>query len=256
LELLWLAQVMSRAVQQFSEALRIAPKNALTHYCLGVVLVGLGQDEKAIEHLQAAIDFDPQYMEAHFQLANLLMRGGRYESAGREYATVSAADPSNSFAGLMRAIAMARVKDYRGARVMLEQLYAGMPANPEIAGALARLLAACPDDGIRNGPRALRVIQEVIRAQKSANVDQAQTLAMALAEVHDFEKAASVQRSTISVLEREKQPDMIPVLREDLSLYERGRPCRVPWRSDDPIFFPVPSQLELPRQNVPMAARP
>jgi tetratricopeptide (TPR) repeat protein len=241
------------AIQQFSEALRIAPQNAQAHYCLGVVLLDLGRDENAIRHLQAAIESDPQYTEAHFQLANLLMRSGQYEAAAQEYARVAAADPSNGFAGLMRAMALVRVKNYRDARAQLEQLHAGMPENADIAGALARLLAACPENHVRDGPRALRLIQELIRAQKSVDVDQGQTLAMALAEVGQFQEAVAVQRRIIGVLERENQPDLLPLLREDLALYGRGQPSRVPWRSGDPIFFPVPKKLELPPENLPRA---
>jgi len=179
------------AVQQFTEALRISPNNAETHYCLGVVLAILGNDEQAIVHFRATIERDPQFPEVHFQLANVLMRTRRYDEAASEYKRAVESDSRNTFAAVMQAMALVRLERYKEARSVLEQAHAAAPSNFDVNNALARLLAAAPDSSIRDGQRALELMQQVIKSEGSLDSEQAETAAMALAEAGQFEKAAA-----------------------------------------------------------------
>jgi tetratricopeptide (TPR) repeat protein len=234
------------AVQTFSEALRLAPQDPQAHYCLGVVLAHMGKDEEAIPQFRTAMQLDPQLAAAHFQLANLLMRTHRDSAAAAEYKRVVEQDGNNAFAWVMEAMALVRLGQYAGARSCLERAHAALPENVDIANALARLLAACPDKQARNGNRALELMQQVIKRQKSLDVDQGETLAMALAEAGQFDKAVKLQRWVIDTLQRDNRPDLLPALRENLARYEHSTACRIPWRKDDPIFVPVPGPAEFP----------
>ena len=245
------------AVQQLTEALRIAPENPETHYCLGVVLAVLGKDEEAIEHFRATIKGDPQFGEVHFQLANVLMRTRHYEEAAAEYANTVAQDPNNAFACIMQAMALVRPGRYKEARSVLERAHSAAPSNVDIDNALARLLAAAPDDTVRDGQRALDLMQQVVK-MGSVDSDQAETIAMALAETGQFEKAAGIQRSVIETEEHDNPGPRVEALRETLALYEHGHACRAPWREDDPIFFPSPQKGADPpaaRLGFPKATR-
>jgi len=237
---------LQEAIKQFSDALRLAPDDAQGHYCLGVTLLALRSEQEAMEHFEAAVKADPGLKTAHFQLANVLMRGERYGDAAREYSQVVRIEPGNGFARLMEAMALVRLGDYSGARDRLERAHRLLPDDVDIANALARLLAACPEETVRNGSRALLLIQQTIKAEKSVDVDQGQTMAMALAEMGQFAHAAEVQRLVIDNLEYSNDSHILLLLRDNLALYERGQACRVPWRDDDPIFFPVPKKPELP----------
>lgn len=230
------------AVQQFTEALRISPNNAETHYCLGVVLAILDNDEQAIVHFRATIERDPQFPEVHFQLANVLMRTRRYDEAASEYKRAVESDSRNTFAAVMQAMALVRLERYKEARSVLEQAHAAAPSNFDVNNALARLLAAAPDSSIRDGQRALELMQQVIKSEGSLDSEQAETAAMALAEAGQFEKAAGIQRSVIESVEGESPGAKVDNLRETLAHYEHGETCRAPWRDDDPIFFPTPQK--------------
>ena len=230
------------AVQQFTEALRISPNNAETHYCLGVVLATLDNDEQAIVHFRATMERDPQFPEVHFQLANVLMRTRRYDEAASEYKRAVESDSRNAFAAVMQAMALVRLERYKEARSVLEQAHAAAPSNFDVNNALARLLAAAPDSSIRDGQRALELMQQVIKSEGSLDSEQAETAAMALAEAGQFEKAAGIQRSVIESVERESPGAKVDNLRETLAHYEHGEACRAPWRDDDPIFFPIPQK--------------
>lgn len=228
------------AVEQFTEALRIAPNHADVHYNFGLLLARRGLEEQAIEHFQAAIKSNPELKDGHFQLANLLMRTGRYEEARQEYSVVVRRDPQNGFARLMEAVALVRLRDYARARAQLEQGLAALPDDTDIASALARLLAACPEKTVRDGPRALRLAARAFKAQQ--DLDTGETVAMALAEVGQPDQAAQMQRAMIAKVDQLGQSDLARSLRDNLILYEQGKACRTPWRDDDPIFKPVLSQ--------------
>jgi len=229
------------ALEQYLEALRLAPNNGGVHYNLGVVLTALGSEAEAIEHFQAAVQSDPQLTQAHFQLANLLMRKGRYGEAAPEYAAVIGMEPRNGFARLMEAMALVRVKAYARARAKLEQALLVLPDDADLATALARLLAACPEASVRDGPRALQLIQQVMKSQKSFDLEQGQTMAMALAVTDHFQEAAQIQSYMVAELEHAQRFDLARLLRANLTLYEHHQPCLTPWTDDDPVFSPVPS---------------
>jgi len=230
------------AIQQFTEALRIKPNDAETHYCLGVVLATLGNDDQAIEHFRTTIKGDPQFPEVHFQLANVLMRTRHFDEAAAEYKKAADRDPHNAFASVMQAMACIRLGQYKYARAILEQAHTAAPSDFDISNALARVLAAAPDSTVRDGQRALQLMQEIIKNDGSLDSDRAETVAMALAETGQFEKAAGVQRSLIETVEQDTPALQLNVLRETLAHYEHREACRTPWRDDDPIFFPTPQK--------------
>ena len=250
------------AAQQYAEALRISPGNPMLHYYLGTTLMGLHSDEDAAEHYQAAIRLNPGFKEAHFQLANLLMRLRRYEKAIPHYATVIELDSGlggqilpgdsgdgqlqqmNGLARVMQAMALIRLERYGEALMVLEEGLQVFPGQADMTHALARLLAACPDHKIRNGGRALQLLQPLFEGQAGLDLESVETLAMALAETGQFERAVQVQRAMISDLQRNQRFDLVQLLADNLALYERGQPCRLPWREDDPVFSPVPAAME------------
>jgi tetratricopeptide (TPR) repeat protein len=233
------------AAQQFSKALEVAPRHAGVHYNLGALLTELGSEQEAIEHFQAATKINPQLTKAHFQLANLLMRKGRYRDAVPEYAAVIGMEPRDGFARLMEVMALVRTRDYSKARSELEVGLLALPHDTDLATALARLLAACPDPSIRDGVRALAIIQRIVSDQKSLDLEQGQTLAMAFAAVGQFQRAAQLQSTMIGELEHDGRLDLTRSLRANLALYQERKPCLTPWRDDDPIFSPVPGRMGL-----------
>ena len=69
----------------------------------------------------------------------------------------------------------------------------------------------------------------------------AETMAMTLAETGEYEQAAMWQREAMSGAERAGRADLLQPMSATLRLYEARRPCRSPWRDDDPIFYPRPT---------------
>ena len=93
--------------------------------------------------------------------------------------------------------------------------------------ALARLLASAPDDRIRDGQRAMTLVEELLAEQQSFALGE--TAAMALAEMGLYNQAAAVQRDVMAAAREAGLADAVRRMTDNLALYEAGRPCRTPF---------------------------
>lgn len=234
---------LKAAEDQYRQALRLAPGNATAHYNLGVILLQLGHDHEAAGQFGIAVGFDPGFTLAHFQLANLLMRRGQYTDAISHYTKVIELNPNNALARLMDAMAFVRLKEYSKAEATLEEGIAALPGSADLASALARLLAACPDKNLRNGPRALALAGKLLTNNPSPDFDLVETYGMALASTGRFSEAARLQKRMILVVEKAGRSDLAALLKQNLALYERHQACSIPWQDNDPIFTPQPGRM-------------
>jgi hypothetical protein len=111
------------------------------------------------------------------------------------------------------------------------------PDQPGFPHALARVLAAAPDDRVRDGARAVSLMNELLKSQQT--LAMAETMAMALAESGRFDDAAKWQQDAIRAASESKREDLVRKLTVNLGLYQSGRPCRTPWTPDDPVHHPM-----------------
>jgi tetratricopeptide (TPR) repeat protein len=243
------------AIEQYQQVLSVSPNNAAVHYDLGVVLFELKYDRQAIEQLNAALSIDPVFEQAHFQLANLLMKNRQYVQAISHYTRVIELSPDNGFARLMKSLALVRLGRYADAKAELEQSLAALPGNTDLALALARILAASPDQSLRDGSRALEITEKLLHADHSPGFELLETYAMALASAGKFHDATHLQQWMLAQVERAGRADLAAELERNLALYERGRICSKPWQDDDPIFTPQPGKMVLlgAKENVRVA---
>jgi tetratricopeptide (TPR) repeat protein len=244
------------ALKQYADALQLDPSSASAHYDIGILLIQERREEEAIEHFRQAARLDPGLATAHFQLANLLMRKEQDADAEREYEAVVSVDPQNEFARFMQAMAAVHRGSYARARTLLEDAAAALPNDADIANALARVLSAAPDAEVRDPGRALRIVAGLVKNQQGNPLEVGITLAMALAAAGQFQRAAAYQQAVIEQLESSHQDALAHFLRQNLVRYQRGEACLEPWASDDPVFTPVSSQLELSTETKTTDAHP
>ena len=121
----------------------------------------------------------------------------------------------------------------------MEDGLATVPDDPDMKHALARLLVAGPEDQIRDGARALKLLQPLIANPRSVDLEHVETLAMLSAELGQFDKAVGLQRQMVAQARAANLTELAQALARNLEKYEIRRPCRVPWRDDDPVFSPV-----------------
>jgi tetratricopeptide (TPR) repeat protein len=103
------------AIASLEAALKIEPASttraAQMHYYLGLAYAKAGELEKAIAHLQPAVNADVEPDEARFQLASVLDRSGAYAKARSEYDRFATAHPQSPQAmfAMRRSATLARM---------------------------------------------------------------------------------------------------------------------------------------------------
>ena len=216
------------ALHEFTEITRRSPGFAKAHFSLGTLLASQGRYAEAAEKFVAALKADANYPGAELQLGDALRRAGRADEALSHYKHMMALDPRLAEARVGYAMALARLARYREARDVLAE---GMrPDEPAVAQALARVLAAAPDDRVRDGRRAVAIAQALM--QKPHSIDLYEVVAMSLAELGQYDQAAQWQRGAIDAAMKEGHADLGNAMAANLKLYESHMPCRTPWRND------------------------
>jgi tetratricopeptide (TPR) repeat protein len=219
------------AAQQFEQVLRTTPDYARAHFSLGVLLNDERQYPDAIDHFRAALKSDTNYVEARVQLAGALARSGHPGEAVDHFAQALRLQPTNGDAAFGRAMAFVRLRRYLEAR---DALADGMKSHPDqlnFSHALARLLAAAPDDRVRDGRQALKLIDQLVKGPQT--IELAETTAMALAEAGRYKEAVAVQQDALTAATTSGLPLAEQRIGGNLRLYRSGKPCRAPFGDDE-----------------------
>jgi tetratricopeptide (TPR) repeat protein len=216
------------AIAQFEETIRRTPDYAKSHYSLALVFEGAGQSDRATAEFTRAIEIDPNYVEAHLQLAQLLRHTGRPAAALPHFEKVLQLDPRVADGRYGDAMALVQLRRYADARGVLEEGVRVSPDHPAFAVALARVLAAAPDDRVRDGARAMQLLQAV-PAETQRTFDWGVATAMALAETGRFDQAIAVERQAVDIARHGGDTTLASILTDRLRLFEQHRPSRQPW---------------------------
>jgi tetratricopeptide (TPR) repeat protein len=211
---------------------------AKAHYSLAVLLATAGEGQAAIDHFLAAVKYQPSYVEAHVALADALRRNGRAEASLSHYKDALKLNPRMTQARLGYVVALVSLRRYQDARDWLTEATKLFPDQPEFTHALARLLASAPDGRVRDGQRAMTIVQALMKGQKTTALGE--TMAMALAELGDYQQAAAVQRGVLESARRARLDRALPSMEANLRLYEHHQPCRTPWRDEELVQAPAP----------------
>lgn len=225
------------ARRSLERALELRPDSARAHYDLGVVLARAGQDAEAVSQYRAALSLEPDLVAARLNLANSLRRTGRVADAVRAYHAVVDADPARATARIGEALGLVQLGRFDAAVERLERARDALPDDRGIVQALVRLLAAAPDERVRDGERAVRLARALLDGQPAP--DELSAVAMAAAEVGDFASAIDVAGRAVGAGGPDAPAWFRAALAEELRLYREGRPCRRPWRADDPALNPA-----------------
>lgn len=215
------------AREQFEQVLRASPTYARAHYSLGILAAAGGRQAEAIDRFTAAVTHGPTDPAARVALGGLLRRAGRDADALLHYEQAVRLDARNPEATLGYAITLASLGRDQDARARLLEATKAYPDEPEFAHALARLLATSRDPRVRDGRRALQIAEELMKGRTTTALGE--TLAMALAEVGQFDRAVRVQRDVMLANERAGLPDVDGAMRANLQRYESRQPSRTPW---------------------------
>jgi len=213
----------------------IDESTAKAHYSLGLLADGRGDHRLSVGHLAAAVKYQPNYVEAHLAYGDELRRVNNYAAALAEYEEAARINPRSVPARLGYAVTLVALGRSRAARDWLVEVVGLYPDRPEYKSALARLLAAAPDESVRDPKQALAIIDKDLQQDKSTEIGE--TVAMALAGVGDFDQAIAVQRSVLAAAEKAGMKTAAVRMNQNLRLYQQRQPCRRPWANDQPVVL-------------------
>ena len=224
-----------------AEALRyartLAPADPGILFGLGAIAESRSDVERAEGLYRAALATEPEYTAASVRLAHLLRASGRHVEAVEHYTTAISADPRHAVAQLGRAMSWVKLQRWVQARDALEGASRSLPDQPAFAHAWARILASAPDETVRDGVRALQILDGLIQAGQNDS-DLGESLAMALAEAGAFERARSIQTQILTLARDSADPAIVAGMTARLQSYERNQPWREPWPTNHPLHLP------------------
>lgn len=219
------------AIAEFETAVTLSPEYFPSQFSLGVLAQEKGQHAQAIERFTAALAARPNYTEARLRLASSLRRTGKLTDALASYREALNTSPDNPEAKMGTAMVLSTLRRDREAKQMLEASLQGNAGDLVVMHALARLLATSPDASVRDGRRAMDLVQQML--QRGRTLELGETYAMTLAELGQFRDAQALQRDLIAAADRAGMTAFKARLATRLALYDRAEPCRTPWTNEE-----------------------
>ena len=97
---------LDKAIDSLTKALAINPKNPTAHNYVGITASRKGWQQAALKHLQTATELDPNYADAHFNLAVVLatINPPDKETARQHYASATrlGAEPDTALEQMLK----------------------------------------------------------------------------------------------------------------------------------------------------------
>lgn len=119
----------------FARALEVNPRSALSNNVLGFLAAARNDPDEAERRYRLALDIQPRLFSAHYNLANLMLRGQRFDQAVEEYRAAIASAPSGDtrVAGMYNnlGVALAKLQRYDEAADAMSKVLDFAPDNAD-----------------------------------------------------------------------------------------------------------------------------
>ena len=183
---------VDEAMAHFQPALKIEPDSANVHNNLGFALLRKGRVEEAIAHYQRALEIAPDFPGVHHNLGSALVRKGQLDEAVVQLQKALEIEPNSADVHNDLGFALYRKKQ---ADEAIAHFWKALEIRPGYEAAcnnlvrVAWMLATSPEASVRNGARAIDLVQRVERLTGDRNPAIIGTLAAAYAEGGQFAEA-------------------------------------------------------------------
>jgi Flp pilus assembly protein TadD len=223
------------AAEQYSRIVAKDPNFVEGYFQRGLLLTRMGQLGQAKDDFLRALELKPDYVDAHNNLGVLWSKAGRPDLAVRHFRQALQLNPDNPNANCNLAITLALSGLMRDAAGYYRRAIQAKSNWPEPMISLARILASCSDEGIRDGAEAVRLAEEACRLTNYARPDALDALAAAYAEAGRFSDAVAAAGKAVELAKRMGQNDSAAEIARRLELYSSCRPWRQPTPATNPV---------------------
>jgi tetratricopeptide (TPR) repeat protein len=196
------------------------------HSRYGMLLARRGDFPAAAAQFEQVLRHDPNQNEALLNLAGVLTEMERFDEAAARYRQLLARDPRNRDA--LRSLSHVLHAAGRSTEEVaaLTNAVQQLPDDLGAASLLAWRLATSPDATVRDGPRALAVIQKTIQAADQPDASLLQIQAAAYAECGRFDEAVTAAQQALDLIRTAGHPQEAAWLEAQLANYRQNRPSR------------------------------
>ena len=187
------------AMAHYHEALRVDPEYVDPQFNLGVILHARGQADAAAARFRCVVKIDPDHAWAHYRLGLIAHARGDFGEAARRYQTARRLLPEfpdvHYNLGVVRASA-GRLDD---AVADLGEALRLRPDWPEAMIKLARILAAHPDEAVRDPDRAIQLARRACDLTDARDARALDALAVAYAAAERWDEATAAAESAQAI---------------------------------------------------------
>nr|VFK02486.1 MAG: Tetratricopeptide repeat-containing protein [Candidatus Kentron sp. H]VFK02634.1 MAG: Tetratricopeptide repeat-containing protein [Candidatus Kentron sp. H]VFK05534.1 MAG: Tetratricopeptide repeat-containing protein [Candidatus Kentron sp. H] len=220
------------AKRELRLVLKQEPDHDKANYFLGRLLWEQGQEGVAMAHFRTSLKTNPEHAGARFFLASGLMQKGDFEQSAYHFGKVTEALPEDLVARQRESMALIAtgVKAHGRALDRITEALLIHPEETVLTQQLTWILAASPDPDVRDGQRALTLAVELFTWRGS--IENAEIVAMAYAELGQFNQAVAYQQSAIETVANYGYQyggvELFERLKTNLALYLAKQPYRIP----------------------------
>ena len=216
-----------RAISHFKTAIELNPKHLVARANLGRALVEQGLLEEATVHFRAVVELAPNDAASRVNLGSVLLERGVLGEAVSQFEKAVQIDPQFISARLALGDALAMRGEFESAIAQFRSASQIDSSDPRAINGLAWLLATCPEDEIRDGPRAVQLAEAACKATGYKDPVFTSTLAAAYAEAGKWSEAVATATNALDLVEP-GNTFMTQEIRQHLERYRRRKPVR--WR--------------------------
>lgn len=214
--------------QRYQQALQAEPIDAESKRHYAAHLASRGKVDQAITYYQQALDADTDRpIEVHHNLANLFRIKGQLNQAILHLERVAASpDASPKIIAELAVLLVKTARDRRAVEV-LRKGRTRFADSPLLINHLAWILSTSPDDSVRDGDEAMRLIEQLPMPDAAENPTYLDTMAAAHAEAEQFDRAVELaQRAIQQATKAGLDPTHREAMKARLEAYKRSQPYR------------------------------
>lgn len=223
-------QNLPGAISHFREALDLHPNYPEADYFLALVYYQKGDLDNSMAHLQKALAVRPNYEEAHFYLGHVFVDAGRPDEAIEQYQKALEIGPHYGEAYNEIANIMYKKNEFGKAIDNYEKALELKPDFLMARNNLAWLLSTCPNPDLRDGKRAVDLVEKEIQKERQLALGKdpllLRTLAAAYAQAGNFPDAVKTAQEALDEAKLMNNPGITEGLQREIKLYESGSSYR------------------------------
>jgi tetratricopeptide (TPR) repeat protein len=216
-----------------ADVLAKQPEHAEARMTHGMHLIAMGRFAEAEQELRRALTqrLPPDVDETQTHAAMRMALGAALKSQGKvaegitELQQALALRPDLSMASGLLVDTLLEQRKAGEAVAVVERALAARPDDAPLLSKAAWILATSSNDAVRSGARAVQYAEKATRVTNGQDVVAVDVLAVAYAEIGQFDRAIATARDGIR-LATQTHSDVLPVLQSHLALFESRRPVR------------------------------